>query len=163
MCQQKWLKYTDVTDEALTGMNCASVPVVRTWDWTVEQGPVVWCAWTQRHGTWRRDSCSGLQVVNKNTGAGYSPVISDHCVTVTISKTSITFKSVFFTRCRRSDSSIFVNKWNSTAAARVGSFSQQRKAAIRQLRPWPRIHVQPRFQRGFRNDVTFLRVVYMCI
>ena len=30
----------------------------------------------------------------------------------------------------------------------------------RQLRAWPRIHVQPRFQRGFRNGVTFLRVVY---
>ena len=45
------------------------------------------------------------------------------------------------------------------AATIARSFSQ-RPQAIRQLRAWPRIHVQPRFQRGFRNGVTFLRVVY---
>ena len=90
--------------------------------------------------------------VNKNSGAGYSPIISVHYVNVAISITSITFKSVFFIRCRRSDSSIFVNKWNLTAAAKVRSFSQRPQAAIRQLRAWPRIHVQPRFQRGFRNE-----------
>ena len=39
---------------------------------------------------------SGL--VNENTGAGYSPIISIHCVNVAISKTSITFKSVLFIR-----------------------------------------------------------------
>ena len=104
---------------------------------------------------------SGLVInVNKNTGAGYSPIISIHCVNVTISKTSITFKSVFFIRCRRSDSSIFVDKWNLTAATIARSFSQRPQAAIRQLRTWPRIHVQPRFQWGFRNGVTFLRIVY---
>ena len=99
--------------------------------------------------------------VNKNTGAGYSPIISIHCVNVAISKTSITLKSVFFIRCRRSDSSIFVDKWNLTAATIASSFSQQPQAAIRRLRTWPRIHVQPRFQWGFRNGVTFLRVVYV--
>ena len=104
---------------------------------------------------------SGLVInVNRNTGAGYSPIISVHCVNVAISKTSITFKSVFFIRCRRSDSSIFVDKWNLTAATIARSFSQRPQAAIRQLRTWPRIHVQPRFQWGFRNGVTFLRVVY---
>ena len=104
---------------------------------------------------------SGLVInVNKNTGAGYSPITSIHCVNVAISKTSITFKSVFFIRCRRSDSSIFVDKWNLTAATIARSFSQRPQAAIRQLRTWPRIHVQPRFQWGFRNGVTFLRVVY---
>ena len=102
---------------------------------------------------------SGL--VNKNTGAGYSPIIPVLCVNVAISKTSRTFKSAFFIRCRRSDSSIFVDKWNLAAATIARSFSQQPQAAIRQLRAWPRIHVQPRFQRGFRNGVTFLRVVYM--
>ena len=101
---------------------------------------------------------SGL--VNKNTGAGYSPIISVLCVNVAISKTSRTFKSVFFIRCRRSDSSIFVDKWNLASATIARSFSQRSQAAIRQLRAWPRIHVQPRFQRGFRNGVTFLRVVY---
>ena len=101
---------------------------------------------------------SGL--VNKNTGAGYSPIISVLCVNVAISKTSRTFKSVFFIRCRRSDSSIFVDKWNLASATIARSFSQRPQAAIRQLRAWPRIHVQPRFQRGFRNGVTFLRVVY---
>ena len=106
---------------------------------------------------------SGLVInVNKNTGAGYSPIISIHCVNVAISKTSINFKSVFFIRCRRSDSSIFVDKWNLTAATIARSFSQRAQAAIRQLRTWPRIHVQPRFQWGFRNGVTFLRVVYGC-
>ena len=99
-------------------------------------------------------------IVNKNTGAGYSPIISVLCVNVAISKTFITFKSVFFIRCRRSDSSIFVDKWNLAAATIGRSFSQRPQAAIRQLRAWPRIHVQPRFQRGFRNGVTFLRVVY---
>ena len=104
---------------------------------------------------------SGLVInVNKNTGAGYSPIISIHCVNVAISKTSINFKSVFFIRCRRSDSSIFVDKWNLTAATIARSFSQRPQAAIRQLRTWLRIHVQPRFQWGFRNGVTFLRVVY---
>ena len=104
---------------------------------------------------------SGLVInVNKNTVAGYSPIISIHCVNVAISKTSITLKSVFFIRCRRSDSSIFVDKWNLTAATIARSFSQRPQAAIRQLRTWPRIHVQPRFQWGFRNSVTFLRVVY---
>ena len=104
---------------------------------------------------------SGLVInVNKNTGAGYSPIISIHCVNVAISKTSITFKSVFFIRCRRSHSSIFVDKWNLTAATIARSFSQRPQAAIRQLPTWPRIHVQPRFQWGFRNGVTFLRVVY---
>ena len=104
---------------------------------------------------------SGLVInVNKNTGAGYSPIISIHWVNVAIPKTSITFKSVFFIRCRRSDSSIFVDKWNLTAATIARSFSQRPQAAIRQLRTWPRIHVQPRFQWGFRNGVTFLRVVY---
>ena len=99
----------------------------------------------------------------QNTGSGYSPIISVHCVNVAISKTSITsitFKSVFFIRCRRFDSSIFVDKWNLTAATIARSFSQRPQAAIRQLQAWPRIHVQPRFQRGFRNGVTFLRVVY---
>ena len=104
---------------------------------------------------------SGLVInVNKNTGAGYSPIISIHCVNVAISKTSITFKSVFFIRCGRSDSSIYVDKWNLTAATIARSFSQRPQAAILQLRTWPRIHVQPRFQWGFRNGVTFLRVVY---
>ena len=104
---------------------------------------------------------SGLVInVNKNTDARYSPIISIHCVNVAISKTSITFKSVFFIRCRRSESSIFVDKWNLTAATIARSFSQRPQAAIRQLRTWPRIHVQPRFQWGFRNGVTFLRVVY---
>ena len=87
-------------------------------------------------------------------------MISVRCVNVAISKTSITFKSVFFIRCRRSDTSIFVNKWILTAATIVRSFSQRSQAAIRQLRAWPPIHVQPRFQWWFRNDVTFLRVVY---
>ena len=96
----------------------------------------------------------------KNTCAGYSPIISIHCVNVAISKTSITFKSVFFIRCRRSDSSVCVDKWNLTAATIARSFSQRPQPAIRQLRAWPRIHVQPRFQWGFRNGVTFLRVVY---
>ena len=102
---------------------------------------------------------SGL--VNKNTGVGYSPIISVLCVNVAISKTSRTFKSVFFIRCRRSDSSIFVDKWNLASATIARSFSQRPQAAIWQLRAWPRIHVQPRFQRGFRNGVTFLRVVYV--
>ena len=30
-CQQKWLKYIDVTDETLTSLNLASIPVVRIW------------------------------------------------------------------------------------------------------------------------------------
>ena len=68
---------------------------------------------------------------------------------------------MFFIRCRRSDSSIFVDKWNLTAATITRSFLQRPQAAIRELRAWPRIHVQPRFQWGFRNGVTFLRVVYI--
>ena len=115
----------------------------------------MWFAWTQRHGTWSRDPSVVLST--KNTGAGYSPIISVHCVNVAISKTSITFKSVFFIRCRRSDSSIFVDKWNLTAATIARSFSQQPQAASRQMRAWPRIHVQPRFQQGFRNGVTLFK------
>ena len=33
---------------------------------------------------------------------------------------------------------------------------------IRHLWVWPQIHVQPRFQRRFRNDVTFLGCGHMC-
>ena len=110
---------------------------------------------------------SGL--VNKNTGAGYSPIISVHCVNVAISKTSITFKSLFFIRCRRSDNSTFVKKWNLTADTKVRSFSQRPQAALFGIcgyRLWPQMHVQPRFQRRFRNDVTFLKsrlVVGQCL
>ena len=158
MCQQKWLKYwchrrdTNQSEPCLnpSGQNLSIrrfnkgqlYDLSRLWGTALEAE-------------------SGLVInVNKNTGAGYSPIISIHCVNVAISKTSITFKSVFFIRCRRSDSSIFVDKWNLTAATIARSFSQRPQVAIRQLRTWPRIHVQPRFQWGFRNGVTFLRVVY---
>ena len=161
VCQQKWLKYIDVTEETLTSLNRASIPVVRIWvsDGLTRASCMICLGSESRH--LKQRPFSGLVInVNKNTGAGYSPIISIHCVNVAISKTSINFKSVFFIRCRRSDSSIFVDKWNLTAATIARSFSQRPQAAIRQLRTWPRIHVQPRFQWGFRNGVTFLRVVY---
>ena len=158
MCQQKRLKYIDVTEETLTSLNRASIPVVRIWvsDGLTRASCMICLDSEARH--LKQRPFSGL--VNKNTGAGYSPIISVLCVNVAISKTSRTFKSVFFIRCRRSDSSIFVDKWNLASATIARSFSQRPQAAIRQLRAWPRIHVQPRFQRGFRNGVTFLRVVY---
>ena len=161
MCQQKWLKYIDVTEETVTSLNRAPIPVVRIWvsDGLTRASCMICLGSEARH--LKQRPFSGLVInVNRNTGAGYSPIISVHCVNVAISKTSITFKSVFFIRCRRSDSSIFVDKWNLTAATIARSFSQRPQAAIRQLRTWPRIHVQPRFQWGFRNGVTFLRVVY---
>ena len=158
MCQQKWLKYIDVTEETLTSLNRASIPVVRIWvsDGLTRASCMICLDSEARH--LKQRPFSGL--VNKNTGAGYSPIISVLCVNVAISKTSRTFKSVFFIRCRRSDSSIFVDKWNLASATIARSFSQRPQAATRQLRAWPRIHVQPRFQQGFRNGVTFLRVVY---
>ena len=158
MCQQKWLKYIDVTEETLTSLNRASIPVVRIWvsDGLTRASCMICLDSEARH--LKQRPFSGL--VNKNTGVGYSPIISVLCVNVAISKTSRTFKSVFFIRCRRSDSSIFVDKWNLASATIARSFSQRPQAAIWQLRAWPRIHVQPRFQRGFRNGVTFLRVVY---
>ena len=155
------IKYIDVTEETLTSLNRASIPVVRIWvsDGLTRASCMICLDSEARH--LKQRPFSGLVInVNKNTDAGYSPIISVHCVNVAISKTSITFKSVFFIRCRRSDSSIFVDKWNLTAATIARSFSQRPQAAIRRLRTWPRIHVQPRFQWGFRNGVTFLRVVY---
>ena len=159
--QQKWLKYTDVTEETLTSLNRASIPVVTIWvsDGLTRASCMICLDSEARHLKQRPFSGHVINVI-KNTGAGYSPIISIHCVNVAISKTSITFKSVFFIRCRRSDSSIFDDKWNLTAATIARSFSQRPQAAIRELRTWPRIHVQPRFQWGFRNGVTFLRVVY---
>ena len=158
VCQQKWLKYIDVTEETLTSLNRASIPVVRIWvsDGLTRASCMICLDSEARH--LKQRPFSGL--VNKNTGVGYSPIISVLCVNVAISKTSRTFKSVFFIRRRRSDSSIFVDKWNLASATIARSFSQRPQAAIRQLWAWPRIHVQPRFQRGFRNGVTFLRVVY---
>ena len=157
-CVKKVIKCIDVTEETLTSLNRASIPVIRIWesDGLTRASCMICLDSEARH--LKQRPFSGL--VNKNTSAGYSPIISVHCVYVAISKTSITFKSVFFIRYRRSDSSIFVDKWNLTAATIARSFSQRPQAAIRQPRARLRIHVQPRFQRGFRNGVTFLRVVY---
>ena len=161
MCQQTWLKYIDVTEQTLTCLNRASSPVVRIGEshGVTRTSCMIYLDSEARH--LKQRPFSGL--VNKNTVAGYSKIISVHCVNVAISKTfkSVTFKSVFFIRCRRSNSSIFVNKWSLTAATIMRSFSQRPQAAIGQQRTWPRIHVQPRFQRWFRNDARFLRVVYM--